>query len=142
MNRQLTARWTIAGGRKVWTLALSVMLGCLGLVPVSSASSARATVSVKVTTRSIHVTGTAPEGAVVLQINFDPHRCASFHIEQNRRTRFVDFHPAAVGSFGFTVTRASVAAGGGAPRYACAYMLVLSGPRMATVLASATARLS
>lgn len=108
-------------------MATTVVLALLALLAVAtSAAGASNSIHVKVTKKQIAITGTAATAGDSIQVNFDPHKCATSYSLESRRTKvaFTDFQARHAGHFKFTLKLPIPAPAGGKPgHYACAYLL-------------------
>lgn len=116
-----------------------VLLGAL--VTAGLASAASGSVHVTVTQKAITISGSRSAAAQVVQITYDPKRCAAYGTESRRNVQFSDFRSTKPGSFKDTIFRSTLHLAKPKPRYVCAYLLDLTGASIRSV-ASASAKLS
>jgi ribosomal protein L2 len=76
----------------------------------------------------------------VVQINYDPKRCASYATEVKRATEYSDLRPAKTGAFKYMIRRSGLHLAKPA-HYACVFLIVLRGDSFRQ-LTSASAKLT
>jgi hypothetical protein len=131
-----------ANGRNRHPRAISVAIAAtLALATAGIAGAASNSVHVKITKKAISITGSRSATGDVVQLNYDPHKCATFAVENKRSTQFSDFRGTSAGSFKYTIERSGLHLSKPLPHYVCAYLIVLKGSSFVQ-LASASSKLS
>jgi hypothetical protein len=88
-----------ANGRNRHPRAISVAIAAtLALATAGIAGAASNSVHVKITKKAISITGSRSATGDVVQLSYDPHKCASFAVESTRSTQFSDFRGTSAGS--------------------------------------------
>jgi hypothetical protein len=108
-------------------IATTFVLGLLvALAVAASAAAASNSIRVTVTKKQIAITGTAATTGDSVQVNFDPHKCASSYTLESKRANvaFTDFQASGAGHFKFTIKLPIPPPSGDKPgHYACTYLL-------------------
>ncbi|HEV7942147.1 MAG TPA: hypothetical protein VGP17_05030 [Solirubrobacteraceae bacterium] len=118
-------------------LATTIALGLLiALALAATALAASNNVHVSATKKQLSITGTAAASGDSVQVNFDPHKCASSYTAETKRTKvgFTDFQAKGAGHFKFTLHLPIPPPSGDKPgHYACTYLLEIVGQNIKPV---------
>jgi hypothetical protein len=111
-----------------------VVIGALWAAGLASA--AAGSVHVKVTKKVITISGSRSGAKQVVQISYDPKKCASYSTEARRSVQFSDLRGTKSGPYRYMILRSALHLAKPKPHYACVYLLDVHGSSVKSVWSS------
>jgi hypothetical protein len=117
-------------------LVAVVVIGALWAAGLASAASR--SIHVKVTKKVITISGSRSSAKQVVQISYDPKKCASYSTEARRSVQFSDLRATKSGAYSYMILRSALHLAKPKPHYACVYLLDVHGSSVKSVAAART----
>jgi hypothetical protein len=122
--------------RRSRSLVIGAIAVAGALLTAGLASAGARGVHVKVSKTTITISGSRSSTHQVVQISYDPNKCAAYPTESRRSVQYSDLRSTKTGAFKYLILRSKLHLAKPKPHYACVYLLNVSGSSITSLAAS------